>query len=408
MAESKTILVVDDDPFVISTIFGIISKENPHITFYQASNGEVGYQVACLKTPDLIITDWDMPVLNGIELIKRLKATDETRDIPVIVASGIMTSSENLKTALDAGAVDFIRKPIDPIELSARISSMLTLSGYIHEIKRKTEIITEKNRFLTDLINTIPYPVAYYMKDGECVMHNSLFGQFFGIEQCSGGSFYSLFLRDGVDVHYSHDRKLLEGSESQVSYESQVTLPDGAVHDLVFSKAPFFDGDQRARGIICVVSDITDLKKAHRVALDRQKNELASISMRLIQICELNEKMISDLGQLSEHTNKKGNEQINEIISSYRYSINENIWEEFEKRFNDVHADFYRKLSAAHPDLTPNERKLCAFIKLNMTSKEIAAITFQNTKTIDMARYRLRKKLGLDEDDSLSSYMARF
>lgn len=408
MPETKNILVVDDDPIIVKTIFEIISRNNPEYIFYQANNGKMGYEVAEIKKPNLIITDWDMPEMNGIEFIEKLKSHEVTKDIPVIMASGIMTSSENLKTALNAGAVDFIRKPIDPVELRARVNSMLILSGYIEEIKRKNETIFEKNKFLNELINTIPYPIAYYMKDGECVIHNRTFIKVFNRENCAGGSFYNLFLKDGVDIHYSNDRKITEGNETLINYECPVTFPDDTIHDILFTKAPFFDQHQRIRGIICVMSDVTEIKKAHREAIDRQKNELANISMRLIQTCELNEKIINDISQLNEHTNKKGNELIREIINSYKYSINENIWDEFEKRFNDVHANFYKKLSDTHPDLTSNERKLCAFIKLNMSSKEIAAITFQNVKSIDMARYRLRKKLGLAEEDNIMVYMGKF
>lgn len=407
MDSFKSILVVDDDPLIIKTIFEITSSDNPDYTFYQANNGSLGLQVATMMKPSLIITDWDMPEMNGIELIKQLNSNPATKDIPVIMASGIMTSSENLKTALDAGAVDFIRKPIDSIELKARVNSMLILSDYIEEIKRKNDTISEKNLFLSNLINTIPYPISYYMKNGECVIHNRVFEKVFNISSCEGGSFYNLFLKDGIDIHYSNDRKIIDGTETLLNYECQVTFPDNTVHDILFTKAPFLDQNQKIRGIICVMSDVTEIKKVHHEALERQKNELANISMRLIQTCELNEKIINDISQLYEYSNKKGNDLIREIISNYKYAINDNIWEEFEKRFNDVHSDFYKKLGETHPDLSPNERKLCAFIKLNMSSKEIAAITFQNVKSIDMARYRLRKKLGLAEEDNLMAYMIK-
>jgi len=65
---------------------------------------------------------------------------------------------------------------------------------------------------------------------------------------------------------------------------------------------------------------------------------------------------------------------------------------------------FYKELHKAHPDLTPNEIKICAFIRLNMSTKEISAITHQTVKTINMARFRLRKKLNIDRDENLLSY----
>ncbi len=406
MKTEKSILVVDDDPQIINIVFSIISKANPDYIFLQANSGVMGYQVACLKKPDLIITDWDMPGLNGIDFIRKLKENDEVKDIPIIMASGVMTSSQNLQTALNAGAVDYIRKPIDPIELEARVNSMLILAGYIQEIKKKNETIIEANIFLNDLINTIPFPIVYYDTEGNSIISNKSFSSICNMEV--GKSVYGCFLKDGIDTHYAYDQQLINESKQIITYEGVIGFCDNKIHDIIFTKSLVHDYRGSLKGIICVMSDVTELKKAHRDAMERQKSDLANITLRLIQTCELNEKIINDISQLAEYTNRKGSDLIREIICNYKYAVNDNIWSEFEKRFNDVHADFYRKLGDAHPDLTPNERKLCAFSKLNMSSKEIASITFQNVKSIDMARYRLRKKLGLNEEDSFLTYISKF
>jgi DNA-binding CsgD family transcriptional regulator len=115
-----------------------------------------------------------------------------------------------------------------------------------------------------------------------------------------------------------------------------------------------------------------------------------------------------DIEKLVEMGNEANRDLLEGLAMSYKTAVNDNIWVEFEKRFNDVHVDFYHSLSISHPDLTGNERKLCAFLKLDMSSKEIATITFQNAKSIDMARYRLRKKLGLEGEESLQGYLMKF
>jgi len=79
--------------------------------------------------------------------------------------------------------------------------------------------------------------------------------------------------------------------------------------------------------------------------------------------------------------------------------IDTNSWKEFELRFQDVHQNFYEKLQKLFPDLTPSERKLAAFLKLNMSSKEISVITGQSIRSLEVARYRLRKKLGITNQD---------
>jgi DNA-binding CsgD family transcriptional regulator len=76
-------------------------------------------------------------------------------------------------------------------------------------------------------------------------------------------------------------------------------------------------------------------------------------------------------------------------------NIDLDVWKEFEIRFNQVQHDFYSKLSSKFPDLSANEKRLCAFLKLNISTREISALTGQSQKSIDIARNRLRKKLNL-------------
>lgn len=132
MKEYK-ILIVDDEISITQTIINILESKNPNYTFLQATDGAKGLLIAEKHHPDLIITDWKMPGLSGIDVIKALKNNQATHEIPVVMLTGKMTTSKHLKTALDAGAIDFIRKPIDAIELTARIRSMLLLSGYFKE-----------------------------------------------------------------------------------------------------------------------------------------------------------------------------------------------------------------------------------------------------------------------------------
>lgn len=94
-----------------------------------------------------------------------------------------------------------------------------------------------------------------------------------------------------------------------------------------------------------------------------------------------------------------------EILRELQSNVDTTVWEEFEKRFQEVHRDFYQKLLQNYPDLTPNEIKICAFLKLNMTTKDISAITFQSVKSIEVARNRLRKKLDIPRDENLVSML---
>lgn len=141
--------------------------------------------------------------------------------------------------------------------------------------------------------------------------------------------------------------------------------------------------------------------------LEFKNKELTTNVMYLLKKNEF----ISTISEKLKITNQRNKEDnvslINNIISELDKSITQDTWTEFEVRFQEVHVDFYNSLSKQFPDLTPNELRLCAFLRLNMTSKEIADITYQSAESLKSARYRLRKKLGLDSHENLIAYLTK-
>lgn len=139
--------------------------------------------------------------------------------------------------------------------------------------------------------------------------------------------------------------------------------------------------------------------------LEFRTKELATNVMYMARTSEFITKISEKLLKSKMYFTKDNQEVINRIITELQSYIDQDTWSEFEIRFQQVHNDFYTKLNELHPDLTANEKKLCAFLRLNMTSKEISAITYQSVNSIIVARSRLRKKLGIERDDNLVSYL---
>ncbi|MDE6493529.1 MAG: tetratricopeptide repeat protein [Bacteroidales bacterium] len=144
------------------------------------------------------------------------------------------------------------------------------------------------------------------------------------------------------------------------------------------------------------------------LALEQRNREITSKAMRIQQ----KDKAISDsIAQLSQsrHGLKKNDQSvINEVIRKLSLSINENAWNEFELRFERVYTGFFKTLSDKFPNLSPNEKRLCAYLKLNLSSKEIANLTHTTVGSVEQARFRLRKKLGLHTTNTdLVSFIER-
>lgn len=139
--------------------------------------------------------------------------------------------------------------------------------------------------------------------------------------------------------------------------------------------------------------------------LEENQKALTAASLKLIQNSERDAETVRRLEAVLESTSPEGKRVILGIISDFKRISRSSNWNEFELLFQKVHKSFYDKLNENFPDLTANERKLCAFLKLNMSSKDIANITFQSEEALKKARQRLRQKLGIDRDTNLSVYL---
>jgi tetratricopeptide (TPR) repeat protein len=139
--------------------------------------------------------------------------------------------------------------------------------------------------------------------------------------------------------------------------------------------------------------------------LEFKKKELTANLLEMVRKNNL-------LNDISDKLFNNMNNQVKSDANHFRAMLNDlrleesgKIWEEFKIRFTEVNNNFYSQLHEKFPDLTPNEHKLCALLYLNLSTKEIASITFQQYETVRTARYRLRKKLGLKVDESLGTFL---
>jgi len=124
---------------------------------------------------------------------------------------------------------------------------------------------------------------------------------------------------------------------------------------------------------------------------------------------EIITKVSEELIKLKPAFTAENQKIINEAILDLQSSLDSHFWDEFDIRFNQVHVSFYKKLSDALPELTAIDKKLSAFLRLNMTTREIATLTNQTVSSLETARTRLRKIMNISNKDiSLPEYLRQF
>ncbi|MHB9012654.1 MAG: response regulator [Ignavibacteriaceae bacterium] len=295
----ELILVVDDEKAALEVASCIL--EDAGYGVIKSLRPLDGIKKAIEQKPDLVLLDWYMPQMDGLQTLQKLKADKITKEIPVIIATGIKTESEDLKQALDSGAVDFIRKPIDEIELLARVKAALRLVNYYNENRQHLKTI------------------------------------------------------------HKQEKKII---------------------------------NQKA--------------EEYKKELEFKKQELINNALQLLQIMENTYGMISELKKINLEISDDNSDRIKRVIAKYQNTSFEIKWAEYEKRFEEVHSDYYQKLLRDFPALSANERKLCVYFKMDMENKDIAALTFSSYEAVRKARVRLRHKLNLSSEDNIVEFLNRY
>ncbi len=269
----QKILIADDSVVNLTIMRDILQDAGYEVTV--AQNGEMAVEQALAFIPDLILMDWQMPVMNGVEALAILKQNPETREIPVIMVTGIATTAEHLQEAFEKGAIDFIKKPFEKIEMLARVKAILSFATY------------------------------------------------------------------------------------------------------------------------------------YKLTIYRKNNELSASMLQLNRLTGLYDQIAKKLTKLKSEL-PEAESYINDIVSDVSVQLLDEAWNRYEEYFREANPTFLQQLLLTHPDISPAEIRLCSLLRLNMSSKEIAAFIHQEESGIRVSRSRLRKRLGLSEADNLVGYLMQF
>lgn len=148
-------------------------------------------------------------------------------------------------------------------------------------------------------------------------------------------------------------------------------------------------------------------KNKMKTEINRKSRELTLLSMDISSIDSLHGLIGDELAKVAADTGDEDiRKRINAVSLKLRQQVAHKLSEGFKKYFSDVSPLFDERLKEVHPNLTTNDHRLCAYIFMGLTSKEISQITFKEVESVEKSRNRLRKKMGIDGKVSIQEYLA--
>lgn len=171
------------------------------------------------------------------------------------------------------------------------------------------------------------------------------------------------------------------------------------------------DREKRQRDRILAEQSLVKLRNDKlRSELSHKSIQLANYTMTLLRKNELLIKLKDEITKQKEELGGRyPNYYYDKIVRLVDSNIStEDDWKVFEMHFDQAHENFFRRLLDKYPELTPSDMKLCAYLRLNLTTKEIAPLLNISVRGVEIRRYRLRKRLNLEKEDNLIEFLLSF
>ena len=140
--------------------------------------------------------------------------------------------------------------------------------------------------------------------------------------------------------------------------------------------------------------------------INHRNSQLASATMHLVQKTEILNKIKNDLVNIEKESPTDLKKKIKQITRAIESDIQlDDSWTQFETYFDQVHENFFKRLREKFPKLTPKDQKLCAYLRMNLSTKEIAPLLNISVRGVEISRYRLRKKLEINSEVNLVGFV---
>jgi len=429
--QRRLILIVDDEPVTFHWIDELLRESDFDFEIKKAITGQQALEIANLITPDLIITGWILPEKDGLELVRKLKASPATRAIPIIMVTGTIATNEELHDVLKATVFDNPGKHLDHGELNGREGTAFAVGDSLNEIRQQRESLHLKSQFVNFLIEAAPNAIFYLDKLGRFLECNKNFERLFRRtkEEIIGKLAHEFLSTEIAEIMEMHRVSPLECDCLQ-EFEVELTQ-EGVNKHLLISFVGF--GNLAIEGVIGSITDVTEIIRSNRDSLtqleithrkekekitssveklqselDFKHREVAMHLELLIHSRSVKEKLIEGVNKLQPFLTLEGKSKLFTLLKQLKWELNEEVDLNIEKRFDETNAGLYSLLERRCPEITKNEKRLCAFLKMNHCASDIAKITDKSLNSINVALARLRTKLRLPNTKDLRVYLNEF
>jgi len=291
----QIVAIVDDRITNLKILERLATSLSDHVTVKTFDNPLSALAFASTQEPDIVITDFKMPELDGAEFIRRFRALENCADVPVMVITAYEDKDLRYR-ALEAGATDYLLSPVDHHEFRVRSRNLLTLrhqqlllkeraisleERMIEEERRHQDALRHSHELLLRVIDAVPVRVSATDKDGRFVFANEAFARAIGrpVQAMIGRTPQELRPAAESEAAMEMDRKLIAREARPAPFEAVVRDLGGEERVLLVNKAVLDDDVGRPMLVVTVSLDITDRKKAELAVLAAKEDaELANHS----------------------------------------------------------------------------------------------------------------------------------
>lgn len=315
----------------------------------------------------------------------------------------------------------------DKIPFKTIDNEIVGVLGHSYEITERVnaeKALLESERRFRLLFDTSPEGAFLCSFDGKIVSANAAFLSMLGYteEDLPKINYFDLIPEEEKDNELPILEKSIHFGDTVESVERRFKKKDGTLLPVLVRGWIVKDQNGQPVQFGAFIKDITyqkiksdeeeSLKELKKTRLEEDLEEKnLELSSKIAQLIEKNDLVNYISQQLDELISKKPEnifEKLTSLADQIRQEKSDVLWSQFDLTFSRFNKTFFDNLLKDYPNLTNNEKRICAFLRMNLSTKDISNVTKQSIRSIEMARTRLRKKLGLKRSDNLVAFLSKF